>query len=141
MRFCERVLSERVLRDGVPIARLAMPLSIHYDDMPLTQLVDVAMAAGEARYRYYCASPAGADAGPVNVRHRIYLVAKHGAAALLLFPLARLLGPFLLRAAVAAVRTRRTLGYRLYVLGFGFADLSGYCSARLRAHRARDVSR
>jgi hypothetical protein len=137
MRFCERVLGERVLREGVPIARLAMPLSIHHDDMPLTQLIGVAIAAGEARYRYYRAPPAGAGAGPVEVRHGIYLVAKHGAGALLLFPLARLLGPFLLRAAVAAVMTRRSLGYRLYVLGFGFADLSGYCRERIRSLRAQ----
>jgi len=140
MRFCERVLSERILRENVPIARLAMPLSTHHDDMPLSQLLDVARAAGAAKYRYYSAPQDGA--GPVKVRHGIYLVAKHIAGALVLFPLACVLGSPLLRAAVACVRTRRTLAYRLYVLGFGLADLSGYCRARIRAlrrHETRDI--
>jgi hypothetical protein len=69
-------------------------------------------------------------------------VAKHIAGALVLFPLACVLGSPLLRAAVACVRTRRTLAYRLYVLGFGLADLSGYCRARIRAlrrHETRDI--
>jgi hypothetical protein len=42
-----------------------------------------------------------------------------------------------LRAAIALVRPARDLAYRCYVLGFGCADLSGYCAARLRALGAR----
>jgi len=43
----------------------------------------------------------------------------------------------LLRAAIVLARPARNLAYRLYVLGFGFADLCGYCAARIRAPRAR----
>jgi len=135
MRFGERVLCERVLRENIPIARLALPLSVHHDDMPLSQLIGVATAAGEAKYRYYNAPAAGA--APVRVRHPVYLAANHAAFALALYPMAWVLREVLLRAAVALVRTARNAAYRLYVLGFGFADLSGYCSARIRALGAR----
>ena len=134
MRFSERVLCERVLREGVPIARLALPLSLHHDDMPLSQLIGVATAAGEAKYRYYNAPAAGA--APVRVRHPIYLAANRAAFALALYPIAWALREVLLRAAIALARTARNPAYRLYVLGFGFADLSGYCGARVRALRA-----
>ena len=133
MRFCEHVLSERILREHLPIARIPVPLAIHYDDMPLAQLIGVAIAAGEAKYRYYNAPVAGADA--VRVRHPIYLAARHPAFALALYPLACLFREVLLRAAIAWVRTARDPAYRLYVLGFGFADISGYCKACLRAPR------
>jgi hypothetical protein len=136
MRFGERVLCERVLREGVPIARLALPLSVHHDDMPLSQLIGVATAAGEAKYRYYNAPVAGA--APVRVRHPVYLAANRAAFALALYPIAWMLREGLLRAAIVLVRPARNLAYRLYVLGFGFADLSGYCSARIRALRAHD---
>jgi hypothetical protein len=131
MRFGERVLCERVLRENVPIARLALPLSVHHDDMPLSQLIGVATAAGEAKYRYYNAS--GAGAAPVRIRHPIYLAANRAALALALYPVAWILREGLLRAAIALARSARNPAYRLYVLGFGFADLSGYCSARIRA--------
>ena len=42
----------------------------------------------------------------------------------------------LLRAAIALARPARNVAYRLYVLGFGFADLSGYCGACIRTLRA-----
>jgi hypothetical protein len=135
MRFGERVLGERVLRENVPIARLGLPLSVHHDDMPLSQLIGVATAAGKAKYRYYNAPAAGA--APVRVRHPIYLAANHAAFALALYPIAWMLREGLLRAAIALARIARTPAYRLYVLGFGFADLSGYCRARIRALGAR----
>src|SRR4030095_9876735 len=53
MRFAERVFFERVVREKIAIGRLAMPLSTHYDDMPVSQLIGIAAAAGEARFRYY----------------------------------------------------------------------------------------
>jgi len=135
MRFGERVLCERILRENVPIARLALPLSVHHDDMPLSQLIAVAAAAGEAKYRYYNAPAVGV--APVRVRHPIYLAANRAAFALALYPMAWMLREGLLRAAIALGRRARNLAYRLYVLGLGFADLSGYCSARIRALGAR----
>lgn len=134
MRFCEHVLSERIRQENMPIARIAAPLATHYDDMPLAQLIGVASAAGEAKYKYYNAPVAGA--GTVRVRHPIYLAARHPAFALVMYPLACLLRAGLLSAAAAWVRTARDPAYRLYVLGFGFADISGYCRACLRAARA-----
>jgi hypothetical protein len=137
MRFGERVLSERILREDVSIDRLPLPLSTHHDDMPLNQLIAVATAAGEAKYRYYNAPAAGA--APVRVRHPVYLAANRAALALALYPLAWVLRALLLRAAIALARPARDLAYRLYVPGFGFADLSGYCLARIRAVRAHDA--
>ena len=134
MRFGERVLAERVQRENVPIAKLALPLSVHHDDMPLSQLIGVAAAAGEAKYRYYHAPASGA--APIRVRHPIYLAANRAALALALYPLTWVLREGLLRSAIALVGTARNTAYRLYVLGFGFADLSGYCRARIRALRA-----
>jgi len=135
MRFGERVLCERILRENIPIARLPLPLSSHHDDMPLSQLIGVATAAGAAKYRYYNAKAAGA--APIPVRHPVYLAANRAAFALALYPLAWTLREGLLRAAIVLARPARNLAYRLYVLGFGFADLCGYCAARIRAPRAR----
>jgi hypothetical protein len=137
MRFGERVLFERVVREKIAIGKLEMPLSTHYDDMPVSKLIDVAAAAGEARFNYYNFPISGAGAGPVQVRHRIYLYANHDASALILFPLAWALRVVFLRAAIGFCRFNRTWAYRFYVLGFGFADLSGFCKARLRAVRER----
>jgi hypothetical protein len=131
MRFGERVFFDRIVREGIAIGRLAMPLSTHYDDMPVSKLIGVAAAAGEARFKYYNFP------GPVEVRHRIYLQANHDASALVLFPLAWGLRAVFLRAAIGLCRLNRTWAYRFYVLGFGFADLSGFCKARLRAARER----
>jgi hypothetical protein len=105
--------------------------------MPVSQLIGVAAAAGEARFKYYNFPISGAGAGPVQVRHRIYLHANHDASALILFPLAWALRAAFLRAAIALCRFNRAWAYRFYVLGFGFADLSGFCRARLRAARER----
>jgi len=135
MRFGERVFFERVVREKIAIGRLEMPLSTHYDDMPVSKLIGVAAAAGEARFKYYNFPISGA--GPVQVRHRIYLHANHDASALILFPLAWALRAVFLRAAMGLCRFSRTWAYRFYVLGFGFADLSGFCKARLRAARGR----
>jgi hypothetical protein len=141
MRFCERVLHERLVRENVAIGRLPLPLATHYDDMPLSQLIGVATAAGEAKFRYYNLSPESAGGTPVKVRHSIYLHANHDASALILFPLARVLGALLLRSAIVVCRFSRPWAYRLYVPGFGFADLAGFCKARLRAVRARRLAR
>ena len=137
MRFGERVFFERLVREKIAIGRLAMPLSTHYDDMPVSQLIGVAATAGEARFKYYNFPISGPGAGPVQVRHRIYLQANRDASVLILFPLAWALRAVFLRAAIALCRFNRTWAYRFYVLGFGFADLSGYCKARLRAARER----
>jgi hypothetical protein len=129
--MCERVLCERVWRENVAIARLS--LSVHYDDMPPSQLIDVAAAAGEAKFRYCNSAMSGAGAGPVQVRHRIYLIANRAVGALILFPIACLLRGLFLRAAVAACRISRNRAYRIFVAGLGFADLSGLCRARIRS--------
>jgi hypothetical protein len=55
----------------------------------------------------------------------------------MLFPLACLLRELFLRAAIMLFRTSRNLAYKLFVPGLGFADLSAYCRARLRALQAR----
>jgi hypothetical protein len=136
MRFCERVLFERVLRENVAIGRIESPLAIHYDDMTLSGLIAVATAAGQAKYKYYNSLLSGAGAGPVEVRHGIYLVANRAAGAVMLLPLACLLRGLFLRVAIAVCSTSRKSAYRFFVPGLGFADLSGYCSARIRALRA-----
>ena len=136
MRFCERVLFERVEREKVVVGRLAAPLATHYDDMPLSQLIGVATAAGEAKFRYYNFPLSGLGAGPVQVRHKIYLYANHDGSALIFFPLAWVLRAVYLRAAIGMFRLNRRWAYKLYAAGFGFADLSGFCKARLRAARA-----
>jgi hypothetical protein len=134
MRFGERVLFERVMRENVAIGRFELPLATHYDDMPVSQLIGIATAAGEARYRYYNSPVSGA--GPVQVRHRIYRVANYAAGALILFPLATVLRGLFLRAAIVACRAGRKSAYRFFVPGLGFADLSGFCRARIHALRA-----
>jgi hypothetical protein len=136
MRFGERVLFERVLRENVAIGRIELPLAIHYDDMPVSQLIEIAAAAGIAKYRYYNSPLSGAGAGPVTVRHWIYRLANCAAGALILFPLAAVLREAFLRAAIVAYRTGSKSAYRFYVPGLGFADLSGFCSARIQALRA-----
>jgi hypothetical protein len=102
--------------------------------MSLPQLMGVASAAGEAKHRYY--NFPAPDAGPVRIRHGIYRVANHAVSALILFPVACLLRGFFLRAAIRLCATNRGWAYRFYVLGLGFADLSGFCLARIRAARA-----
>ncbi len=136
MRFCERVLFERVARERVAVGRISAPLAIHYDDMSLSQLIGVATATGEAKFRYYNFPMSGPGAGPVQVRHRIYLYANHAGMALVLFPLAWVLRAVFLRAAVGMSRMNRAWAYQLYSAGLGFADLSGFCKARLRAARS-----
>jgi hypothetical protein len=135
MRFCERVFLERVVREDIAIGRLDMPLSTHYDDMPLSQLMDVAAAAGAARLRYYNVPIPGA--GRVKIRHWIYSLANRDGLALLAFPLCCVLRSFFMHGAIGLCRFSRTWAYRFYVLGFGFADLSGFCRERIRAMRAR----
>lgn len=134
-RFCERVFFERVVRENTAIGRLQLNLATHYDDMPLSQLIGVAAAAGEAKFKYYNfpIAGAGAGAGPVQVRHKIYLYANHDASALIFFPLFCVLRTLFLRAAIGLCGFSRKWAYKLYVLGFGFADLSGFCKARIRA--------
>ena len=136
MRFCERVLFERVIRENVAIGRIESPLAIHYDDMTLSGLIGVATAAGQAKYKYYNSPLSGAGAGTVQVRHGIYLVANRAAGALILLPLACLLRGVFLRVAIALCSTSRKSAYGFFVPGLGFADLSGYCSARIQALRA-----
>ncbi len=141
MRFCERVFQERLVRENVAIGRLPLPLATHYDDMPLSQLIGVAAAAGEAKFRYYNLPPACTGGSPVKVRHGIYLYANHDARALILYPLASVLGALLLRSAIVMCRFSRSWAYRLYVPGFGFADLAGFCKARLRAAHSHRLPR
>jgi hypothetical protein len=137
LRFCERVFFERVVRENVAIGRLEILLSTHYDDMSLSQLTEVAIAAGAARFKYYNFPLSGAGAGKVRVRHRIYPIANHDAVALMLLPLCCVLRSIFMRSAIGLCRFNRTWAYRFYVLGFGFADLSGFCRERIRAMRAR----
>lgn len=144
MRFAERVLSERMHRAGIAIGRLPKPLATHHDDMPTAQLIAIGAAAGKAKFRYYNVQVAVAGEEPARVRHPIYLGANHAAIALMLLPLSWLLAQCLVRAAVGMARIpvsaagiQKAAAYRLFVLGFGFADLSGYCAARLRAARMR----
>lgn len=141
LRFAERVLSERVQREGISIGRLPKPMATHHDDMPVAQLIGIGVAAGEAKFRYYnrqgSARDDTPDGEPVRIRHPVYIGANRAALARMLLPLSRILARCLLRAAVGVFGIGRGLAYRLFVLGFGFADLSGFCAARLRASRVR----
>ncbi len=138
LRFSERVFLERVVRAGVAIGRLPSPLATHHDDMTLPQFLAVADAAGEGRFRYYNASAPGATT--VRVRHWIYVVANREANAIVLRPFARGVGTTLLRAAVGLHKFNAGWAYRVFVLGLGFADLAGYCTARVRAgHSERNA--
>ncbi|HQR09909.1 MAG TPA: glycosyltransferase family 2 protein [Casimicrobiaceae bacterium] len=136
LRYSERAFLERVVRAKVEIGTLSAPLATHHDDMTFAQLVAVADAAGQGKFKYYNSAGTGADSNPVRVRHWIYLLANRDASALILLPLALALGNTLLRVAIGLRRFNAGLAYRLFVPGLGFRDLSGFCSARIRAGRA-----
>jgi hypothetical protein len=133
LRYSERAFLERVVRAKVAIGTLTAPLATHHDDMTFAQLLAVAHAAGQGKFKYYNSAGAGADSNPVRVRHWIYVLANRDTSALILLPLALALGNTLLRAAIGLRRLKADWAYKLFVPGLGFADLSGFCRARIRA--------
>src|SRR5581483_876094 len=125
LRYNEKVLFERALAVGARVARIAAPLCRHHNDMPRRRLVELLVATGRAKARYYATAASGAR--PKVRRHPVYRVLRsRPAAALAALPL-RVAGPLVVALAQALARAAPRLAYRLFVLGVGCTDVAGFC--------------
>ena len=126
----------RIAREDIEIGRIPEPLATHYNDMPVRQWRKLVMGTGEAKWNYYNALLARGEDIQGRVRHRMHLQANHAWNARLFYPAFRMAGALFLGLALGTSRIGHALAYRLYVLGLGFTDLSGFCRARIRAAKA-----
>ena len=133
LRFNETAMFHRILQDNIAIGRIAEPLATHYNDMSVRQWRKLVMSTGEAKCNYYNALLARGEDIRAHVRHRVYLHANRSWSARLLYPAFRMAGTLFLGLALSTWRIGNALAYRLYVLGLGCTDLSGFCRARIRA--------
>lgn len=136
LRFSETAMFHRIVRKDIEIGRIPEPLATHYNDMPVRHWRRLVMGTGEAKWNYYNALLAGGEDIRGRVRHRMYLQANHAWSARLFYPAFRMAGALFLGLALGTSRIANSLAYRLYVLGLGFTDLSGFCRARIRAAKA-----
>jgi hypothetical protein len=129
LRFNETVLYQRALAAGATVRTLAATLCRHHNDMPRARLVELLVATGRAKARYYAATLRDPGAR-VRVRHPIYrILGPRAAAALAALPL-RIAGPLVIAAAAALVRRRPELAYRVFIAGVGCTDVAGFCFER-----------
>lgn len=133
LRFSETAVFHRIVQEDIEIGRIPEPLATHYNDMSVRQWRQLVMSTGEAKCNYYNALLARGGDIRGQIRHRIYLQANRVWSARLLYPAFRMAGTLFLGLALGTWRIASALAYRLYVLGLGFTDLSGFCRARIRA--------
>jgi hypothetical protein len=141
MRFSETAVLHRALKEQVEIGRIGEPLATHYNDMPVGWWRELVMKTGEAKFSYYNSLLARGEDVRTQVRHRVYLHANHVWSARLLYPLCRVAGALFLGLAMGTLRISKAIASRLYVLGVGFTDLSGFCRARIRAAKLQQFAR
>lgn len=135
LRYSEFMLYERVRAARVAIHRIAAPLCTHHNDMPVARWGALIRSNGAGRRRYYQTLRAAVSGAPVAIRHPIFAVADHAAAALLFGPVARCSGALAVRSAIALGRAIPDLAYRIFVLATGLTDLAGYCAEARRTRR------
>jgi len=99
------------------------------------------MSAGAGKWRYYNARVARGEDLRTVVRHRVYVQANRAWRARLLYPIFRVAGAMFLVLALGTWRVGRSLAYRLYVVGLGCTDLSGFCRAGIEAGRTGQADR
>jgi len=136
LRQSETAVFDRVVREKIGIGSIDAPLATHYNDMPVRHCHRIVMSAGAGKWHYYNGRVARGEDLRAVVRHRVYVQANRAWAARLLYPVFRVAGTTFLLLALGTWRVGRTLAYRLYVVGLGCTDLSGFCRARIEAGRS-----
>ena len=133
LRFNETVLHRRAVAAGAVVAVFDRVLCTHHNDAPLRWLVQLLLATGRAKSRYYRTLTSGA-----RLRHPVYRwLGSRGAAAAAAIPL-RLAGPTVIATAMLLARRVPTLAGRLYLFGVGCTDVAGFCIDRAFAPAPSD---
>ena len=130
-RFNESIMFERLRKRGTNVDRLDYPVSIHYNDMSVAHLMQLAEAMGRWRTSYFLLNTEMDATDNCFATHRMArLVGGRGSARLWL-PVFSALSFALLQMAKVIFSINRRLAYRVFVSGLGFCDLSGYTHVRL----------
>ncbi len=125
-RYNESVFFDKLAERNINVDLIESEVCIHYNDMTVSHLVELARAMGKSKCTYFASRIRdGADIREL-VRHKIYLLMNNKAAATCSYPLCRALGSVLLHLARISYRIHIRTAYTLYVLGLGFSDLTGY---------------
>ena len=128
LRFGETVLYQRARDAGLAVATIDATLCTHHNDAGFRWLVQLLVATGRAKARFYGVTPVRMAAP--RLRHPVYRwLGSRGAATLAALPL-RAAGPALIVAAMALARRFPALARVVYRGGIGCTDVSGFCIER-----------
>lgn len=127
-RYSETVLYQRAVEVGARIGTIDATLCTHHNDAGLRWLVRLLVATGHAKARYY-ASQRDAGVSP-RIRHPVYRwLGPKLAARVAALPL-RIAGPVTIVLAMAIVRRFPNFAAKVYKIGMGITDVSGFCAER-----------
>jgi hypothetical protein len=126
LRFNETVLYQRAADAGVRCVFVEAILCTHHNDAGFRWLLQLLVATGRAKARYYSGAPAE---GP-RVRHAVYRWLRSPAAASLAALPLRVGAPIAILAAMALVNRFPRAAETIYRIGIGCADVSGFCLER-----------
>jgi len=132
-RFNESVLFQRVRDARLPLVAIDATLCTHHNDAGFLWLVRLLVATGHAKSRYYKSLH---DAGlPPRPRHPVYRwLGSAPAAAVAVVPL-RIAGPLLILISMSLAWVLPRVAAKIYRVGVGFTDVSGFCAERAFGER------
>ena len=131
-RFNEAILLEKLRKRGTKADQLDVPLSVHYNDMSVAHLTELAVAMGRWRASYLLDNGDRSVTDQRFANHGFAWMVRGRGAAHVCKPVFAAMGVSLLQMAKLLYDVNSRLAYRMFVSGLGFCDLSGYTQARLR---------
>ena len=131
-RFNEAILFEKLTKRGTTVEQLDVPLSVHYNDMSVAHLMQLAVAMGRWKTSYLLKNGDRSVTDQQFANHRLAWMVRGRGVAYVCRPLFAGVGAALLQIARLLYGVSDQLAYRLFVSALGFCDLSGYTQVRLR---------
>jgi len=127
-RFAETVLYDRALATGERVDVIEAVLCTHHNDLGVRWLLQLLLATGRAKARYY--ATLAPDSSRVRIRHRIYGWLRPALGARLALAPLIVTGLVSILAAIALQPVTQRLAGNLYRVGIGCVDVAGFCIQR-----------
>lgn len=131
-RFNESIIFERLTKRGMSVERLDFPVSVHYNDMNLAHLMQLSVAMGRWRSRYFLPNGDEDETDRNFAAHTFATLVRGDLSARACLPVFAAMAYTLLQMARAIYDVNARFAYRVFISGLGFCDLTGYTQVRVR---------
>ncbi len=126
-RFNEVILRFRINKAATDVIKLPEILCYHYNDMPHNHLIKLARTMGACRFVAYSDAKLNQSETLPPARHFIFKWIQHLRKTQWLQPICIAFAKLFLQLATLAFQIKPSFGFKSFLAGIAFADLSGFC--------------